>query len=92
MDIQEIKDKIYDKLNNVDYEVRSDYGIIDAISDGLTEYEKTLKVNDDIVEQRCHSVLKYLYPDYKTMTTRQYNNAFESLRTIYYGTQITNSL
>ena len=43
------------------------------------------KTTDDIIEERCHSVLKYLFPNYKRMSTRQYNNAFESLRTIYYG-------
>lgn len=48
------------------------------------------KITDDIIEQRCHGVLRYLYPDYNLMSTRQYNNAFDALKTIYYGTKINN--
>lgn len=43
------------------------------------------KITDDIIEERCHSVLRYLYPNYKRMSIRQYNNAFDALKTIYYG-------
>ena len=49
-----------------------------------------IPITDDIIEERCHSVLIYLYPDYKKMSARQYNNAFEALRTIYYGTPLNN--
>ena len=41
----------------------------------------------EIVEQRCKSVLEYLFPNYeREMTARQYNNAMEALRSIAFGT------
>jgi hypothetical protein len=41
----------------------------------------------ELVEQRCKSVLKYLFPNYETeMTAKQYNNAMEALRSIAFGT------
>lgn len=47
-------------------------------------------ITNDVIEERCHSVLKYLFPDYRRMTLRQYNNAFDALKTIYYGDTINN--
>ena len=41
----------------------------------------------EIVEERCKSVLEYLFPNYeREMTARQYNNAMEALRSIAFGT------
>jgi hypothetical protein len=41
----------------------------------------------EIVEERCKSVLEYLFPNYEIeMTARQYNNAMEALRSIAFGT------
>ena len=41
----------------------------------------------EIVEERCKSVLQYLFPNYeREMTARQYNNAMEALRSIAFGT------
>jgi len=42
----------------------------------------------ELVEQRCKSVLKYLFgPNYeREMTAKQYNNAMEALRSIAFGT------
>jgi hypothetical protein len=41
----------------------------------------------EIVEERCKSVLEYLFPNYEIeMTARQYNNAMEALRSISFGT------
>ena len=39
----------------------------------------------EIVEERCKSVLEYLFPNYEKMTARQYNNAMEALRSIAFG-------
>ena len=41
----------------------------------------------EIVEERCKSVLEYLFPNYEIeMTARQYNNAMKALRSIAFGT------
>ena len=46
-------------------------------------------IDKDLVEQRCKSVLEYLFPNYeRQMTTKQYNNAMEALRSIALGTPI----
>jgi len=46
-------------------------------------------LNKDLVEQRCKSVLEYLFPNYeRQMTAKQYNNAMESLRSIAFGTRV----
>lgn len=43
-------------------------------------------VSGSVIEDRCKSVLKYLIPDYETaMSAKQYNNAMEALKSIYYG-------
>lgn len=44
-------------------------------------------LDKDLVEQRCKSVLEYLFPNYeRQMTAKQYNNAMEALRSIAFGT------
>lgn len=44
-------------------------------------------LDKDLVEQRCKSVLEYLFPNYEgQMTVKQYNNAMEVLRSIAFGT------
>lgn len=46
-------------------------------------------LDKDLVEQRCKSVLEYLFPNYeRQMTTKQYNNAMEALRSIAFGTPV----
>lgn len=40
----------------------------------------------EIIEERCKTVLKYLFPNYTEMSVRQYQNAMEALRSIHYGT------
>lgn len=46
-------------------------------------------LDKDLVEQRCKSVLEYLYPNYEIqMTVKQYNNAMEALRSIAFGTPV----
>ena len=40
----------------------------------------------ELVEERCKSVLGYLFPNYETeMTAQQYNNAMEALKSIAFG-------
>ena len=46
-------------------------------------------LDNDLVEQRCKSVLEYLFPNYeRQMTAKQYNNAIEALRSIAFGTPV----
>ncbi len=46
-------------------------------------------LDKDLVEQRCKSVLEYLFPNYeRQMTAKQYNNAMEALRSIAFGTPV----
>lgn len=49
MTIEDLKEEIHNNLQNVDYEERSNYGIIDAISDAFIKYEainKNSVIND----------------------------------------------
>lgn len=47
------------------------------------------KLDKDLVEQRCKSVLEYFFPNYeRQMTAKQYNNAMEALRSIAFGTPV----
>lgn len=46
-------------------------------------------IDKDLVEQRCKSVLEYLFPNYeRQMTAKQYTNAMEALRSIAFGTPV----
>ena len=43
MTIEDLKEEIHNNLHNVDYEERSNYGIINALSDAFIKYESINK-------------------------------------------------
>lgn len=64
MTIEDLKEEICNNLQNVDYEERSNYGIIDAVYDAFTKYETVNKTDDihDVVESfSCENEQKGSY-------------------------------
>lgn len=45
MELDKIKEQIYENLDKVSYEERSEYGVIDAIADAFELAEKEIKNN-----------------------------------------------
>ena len=57
-----------------------------AMNEELNQPSCLGDVSGSVIDDRCKSVLKYLIPDYETaMSAKQYNNAMEALKSIYYG-------